>query len=160
MPPPGTTTVDTLDLPSFLATHGIDKAPAAFFDQYIALRKPVLIKGELPDEEWREGAGRLWKDNEYLKKKAGEAMVKVETRGRTEEKYGQGKERRMRFGDFVEEVVEKGNELLYLVSGEGGGGEGGREEEEEEEGCLFKSFVRDAYCLIISLHVLSLMFRC
>jgi hypothetical protein len=122
VPPAGTTTVDILDLSSFLGTHGTDKAPAAFFEQYIALRKPVLIKGEIPDEEWC--VGRLWKDNEYLKRKAGQAVVRVETRGSVEEKYGQGKERMMRFGEFVEEVVEKGNELLYLVSGVGGRGGG------------------------------------
>lgn len=137
MPPFGTTTVDTLDLASFLATHGADRAPAAFFEEYIALRKPVLIKGVLPDEAWLAGVGRLWKDHEYLKKKAGKALVKVETRGGIDEKYGQGKERTMRFDEFVEEVVEKGNELLYLVRWERGGREGGREigrEGERERG--------------------------
>lgn len=131
MPPLGTTTVDTLDLSAFLATHGTDKAPCAFFEQYIALRKPVLIKGVLPDEAWQAGVERLWKDHEYLKKKAGKAMVKVETRGGVDEKYGQGNERTMRFDEFVEEVVEKENELLYLVRG--GEGEGGREM--GREGC-------------------------
>jgi hypothetical protein len=57
----------------------------------------------------------LWKDPKYLKSKAGKARVRVETRENTREEYGQGKETTMLFEEFVTEVVDKENQLLYLV---------------------------------------------
>ena len=120
VPPPTTTTVPTLDLASYLTTHkGVEGAAAAFFNEYIALRKPVLIKGHLPEAEWKGGV--KWMEKGYLKEKAGGAMVTVETRKSKEEKFGQGHETRMPFAQFLaaleEEEGEEG-EKLYLTTQE------------------------------------------
>lgn len=46
---------------------------------------------------------------------AGDAEVKVEYRDGAEERYGQGLERGMKFGDFLGELERK-NDLLYLTT--------------------------------------------
>ncbi|CAM9310796.1 unnamed protein product [Ectocarpus sp. 6 AP-2014] len=91
-----------------------DLSPEVFFDEFVAPRKPVLMDGCLTEKEgWR---GNNW-TNEYLREKAGDAEVKVEYRGGAEERYGQGLERGMKFGDFLGELERK-NDLLYLTTQE------------------------------------------
>lgn len=51
---------------------------------------------------------------------AGDADVRVEYRGGAEERFGQGLERAMKFGDFVGELERK-NDLLYLTTQVRGG---------------------------------------
>jgi hypothetical protein len=50
---------------------------AAFFRDFVAPRKPVLIQGRLRDAAWQ--ADRKWTDA-YLAAQAGGAEVMVETR--------------------------------------------------------------------------------
>ncbi|CAM9861457.1 unnamed protein product, partial [Hapterophycus canaliculatus] len=60
--------------------------------------------------------GGQW-TNEYLRDKAGDAEVKVEFRGGAGERFGQGLERGMKFGDFLGELEHK-SDLLYLTTQE------------------------------------------
>lgn len=46
---------------------------------------------------------------------AGDADVKVEYRGGAGERFGQGQERAMKFGDFLSELERK-NDLFYLTT--------------------------------------------
>ncbi|CAN0231587.1 unnamed protein product, partial [Laminaria digitata] len=45
----------------------------------------------------------------------GDADVKVEYRGGAGERFGQGQERAMKFGDFLSELERK-NDLFYLTT--------------------------------------------
>lgn len=92
---------------------GSSVAPEAFFRDYIAARKPVIIRGHLSESEGWKGT-KLW-TNEYLKAKAGDAPLKVEKREGPSDRFGQGKEVDMTFGEFLEEF-EAGNENLYLTT--------------------------------------------
>jgi hypothetical protein len=69
------------------------------------------LKGHLKDKEWK---GDQW-SNAYLKEKAGQAPVRVEKRDGPGDRFGQGKEVIMSFGEFLTEL-EKGNENLYLTT--------------------------------------------
>lgn len=69
------------------------------------------MKGHLKDKEWK---GDQW-SNAYLKEKAGQAPVRVEKRDGPGDRFGQGKEVVMSFGEFLTEL-EKGNENLYLTT--------------------------------------------
>ncbi|CAM9284058.1 unnamed protein product [Pylaiella littoralis] len=91
-----------------------DLSPDDFFADFVAPRKPVVMDGCLAESEgWRGGK---W-TNQYLMEKAGDADVRVEYRGGAEERFGQGLERAMKFGDFVGELERK-NDLLYLTTQE------------------------------------------
>ncbi|CAM9479833.1 unnamed protein product [Chrysoparadoxa australica] len=89
-------------------THS-DITPKQFFDEYVSKRRPVLLDGVLTDEGWR---GSQW-TIKHLAEKAGEASVRVEHRKDAEGRFGCGKEKTMRFGEFLEEMKKK-NDLLYL----------------------------------------------
>lgn len=67
--------------------HGNDegKAAAAFFRNYVAARKPVLIRGRLRDADW--AADRKWTDG-YLAERAGGARVMVEEREDAAARFG------------------------------------------------------------------------
>lgn len=71
----------------FYARHGDDatRTAAAFFCEYVARRKPVLIKGRLRDPEW--AADKKWTDA-YLSKVAGAARVMVEAREDARARFG------------------------------------------------------------------------
>ncbi|CAM9496749.1 unnamed protein product, partial [Scytosiphon promiscuus] len=91
-----------------------DLTSDGFFKDFVAPRKPVVIDGHLAEAEgWR---GDKWK-NEYLRDKAGDANVKVEFRGGADERFGQGLEREMKFGDFLGELEGK-SDLFYLTTQE------------------------------------------
>jgi len=69
-----------------------------FFDQFVSLRKPVIIEGTLIDPEWK---GHLW-SNTYLKEKAGKAVLKVE-QSNPDGHFGTGLSRlNMTFSEFLE----------------------------------------------------------
>lgn len=55
------------------------------------------------------------------KLEAGDADVKVEFRGGANERFGQGLEKEMKFGDFLSELEAK-SDLYYLTTQVGGGG--------------------------------------
>lgn len=73
---------------------------------------------------------RIYGENTYViigpiyDVQAGDADVRVEYRGGAEERFGQGLERAMKFGNFVGELERK-NDLLYLTT-QVKGTEGGR----------------------------------
>ncbi|CAM9799805.1 unnamed protein product, partial [Choristocarpus tenellus] len=83
-----------------------------FYESYVSPRQPVVINGCPPESEGWHG-GR-W-TNQYLQENAGEAKVRVEFRSASTEKFGEGRERTMKFGDFVREVSNR-NDLLYLTT--------------------------------------------
>eukprot|EP00567_Pseudictyota_dubia_P011090 CAMPEP_0197433014 /NCGR_PEP_ID=MMETSP1175-20131217/965_1 /TAXON_ID=1003142 /ORGANISM="Triceratium dubium, Strain CCMP147" /LENGTH=358 /DNA_ID=CAMNT_0042961255 /DNA_START=107 /DNA_END=1180 /DNA_ORIENTATION=- len=93
--------------------HVSTLTPESFFRDYVSQRKPVAITGNLTDEEWK--VPERWTSTAYLKKKAGDAMVSVEKRSSTSEKFGRGNEVKMTFGEFLD-ALDRGDD------GKGGGG--------------------------------------
>ena len=86
---------------------------AAFWERHVRPRKPCVLLGLLEAaEEWR--GLRRW-TVPYLARQAGGAEVRVEVRATAAGAYGEGRHRRMRFGDFLAEV-EGGNERLYVTT--------------------------------------------
>ena len=70
-----------------------------FFEQYVRCRLPVRINGLLEDADWKGG---VW-NNSYLREKSGDEEVRVEYREADAlaetRRFGQGKEKRMKFGE-------------------------------------------------------------
>jgi hypothetical protein len=86
-------------------------SPQDFFNRYVSLRKPAHFKSLLQDSSWKTSA---W-TNDYLKSKAGEVNIKVEYRDSVSDRYGQGKEKIVKFGEFIDSLTS-GSELLYLTT--------------------------------------------
>eukprot|EP01026_Neomeris_dumetosa_P052198 TRINITY_DN460_c2_g1_i6.p1 TRINITY_DN460_c2_g1~~TRINITY_DN460_c2_g1_i6.p1 ORF type:complete len:475 (+),score=86.72 TRINITY_DN460_c2_g1_i6:96-1520(+) len=86
--------------------------PLQFWEKYISQRLPVLIEGQLLDEEWK--AGNKWTD-EYLLTQAGNQTMLVEWRDNPSEPFGKGRKVRMTVGDFIKQIKD-GNENYYLTS--------------------------------------------
>ena len=81
-----------------------------FYEQYVRNRMPVRINGLLQDREWK---GEMW-SNDYLREKSGEEEVRVEFREKPADgefdlsrKFGQGKEKRMKFASFLDFIEGK-----------------------------------------------------
>ena len=87
-----------------------DITPAEFFDRYVAQRKPVVLSGSLPGAQWH-----LWTD-EYLRARAGDAVVRVEARASTQAAFGASRHQQLRFSDFLDRLVKHRDELLYLTT--------------------------------------------
>jgi len=92
-----------------------DIAPREFYERYIRLRRPVIIRGLLTDTEWK---GNGWTNN-YLIEKAGKAKLLVEDRknpsgsgylsfGTTAPKI------EMLYGDFLSTL--SGGESRYYIT--------------------------------------------
>ncbi|KAJ3210030.1 DnaJ sub C member 7 [Dinochytrium kinnereticum] len=97
--------------------------PKAFFHKYVTTRTPCIFTAPLTDEEWR--ASKLWTP-EYLKKRAGDAVVEVETRSNSKATFGSGRPRmNALFRDVVDDLVE-GNTDIYLSTQYGKSAEDGR----------------------------------
>lgn len=79
--------ITTIKNDRLYARHGNDEGAAAtvFFRDYVAARKPVLIKGRLRDPDW--AADRKWTDA-YLAERAGGATVMVEAREDAGARFG------------------------------------------------------------------------
>ena len=108
-----------------------------FHVKYIASRKPVIFTDSLDVIDSRWQASSKW-SNEYLQKKCGESLVKVEyinkakassSSNENRNRFGLGKEKQIRFGDFLQSITcssskkQKPNEdddddLLYLTTQE------------------------------------------
>lgn len=86
-----------------------DIEPRAFFEQFVATRRPCLIDGLLTDPSWRAG---VWTDA-YLAEAAGSERVHVEVREHAGVAFGRGRKVEMPFGEFVRRAGE-GDERLYL----------------------------------------------
>jgi hypothetical protein len=86
--------------------------PEGLFKDYIAARKPCLIRGRLT------GGGECWNlmdkwTGSYLRDKAGGCRVRVEHRKSSGDRFGQGNERSMSFAEFLD-AVDAGDDSLYL----------------------------------------------
>ena len=93
--------------------------PRAFFDRYVAARRPVVLTGALTgahspwagiDEAWTEA---------YLREAAADDLVRVEVRDGVDEPYGVGRYQTMRFGSFLDRF-EAGDERIYLTASPAG----------------------------------------
>ena len=87
-----------------------DLTPGQFFERHVAQRKPVVLTGGLPDARWH-----LWTDD-YLRARAGDALVRVEARASTAVAFGASRHQQLRFGDFLDRLVKHRDELLYLTT--------------------------------------------
>jgi hypothetical protein len=88
--------------------------PEEFFNKYIARRIPVLLRGHLQDPSWH---GEMMKDFDYLRRKSGEEIIKVETRGDASfaHEFGNGLETHMALNSFLT-LIENGSEDLYMTT--------------------------------------------
>ena len=96
-----------------IARVDADISPCDFYRDYIATRRPVVIRGHLREATWR---GNLW-TNKYLTEKAGDVDVIVERRGSDKDAdFGLTAPKvDMKYSEFLKEVV-KGNGRLYLTT--------------------------------------------
>ena len=86
--------------------------PEEFFVRYISPRQPIKFHNQLlSDVPWNVN---LW-TNQYLKDLAGRSQVKVEYRQDSSARFGQGNERTMEFGEFIDQI-SSGNQSLYLTT--------------------------------------------
>lgn len=90
-----------------------DLTPQTFYRDYVSKRKPCLIIGGLPDDQWR--VSQDWKSFPYLKEKAGDVEISVEKRSGPKAKFGQGNEVKLRFGEFLD-LLEAGSDEYYLTT--------------------------------------------
>jgi hypothetical protein len=91
-----------------------DVTPRAFFDHFVARRKPVILTGGgLTDDGWRAHA---WTDA-HLRAAAGGAPVRVEQRSHAGVAFGAGRYTQLRFDEFLSRVTARdGDETLYLTT--------------------------------------------
>lgn len=87
-------------------------SPEQFFREFVAPRKPVVLRGFLRDAEF--SAPAKW-SNAYLRAVAGDERLAVERRADAQGKFGRGVEVQMAFGDLLARL-EKGDELHYLTT--------------------------------------------
>ncbi|KAG8992997.1 hypothetical protein FRB90_000818, partial [Tulasnella sp. 427] len=98
-------TLDTLD-------PTID--PREFFSNYVAQRKPVVLRGLLDDTAFR---ARKWTDMEYLRKKAGHVQLMVEPMDQKSKQFGTVVQRiPLSFGDFLDSLQAKNGPFHYLTT--------------------------------------------
>ena len=90
-----------------------DLSPQTFYRDYVSKRKPCLIIGGLPDDQWR--VSQDWKSFSYLNEKAGDVEISVEKRSGPKAKFGQGNEVKLRFGEFLD-LLEAGSDEYYLTT--------------------------------------------
>jgi len=84
-----------------------------FFGQYVAPRKPVLIRGHFADDEWQVTA--RW-SLAWFEARAGPARVKAEVRDPdAPRQFGRGREASIRVSALCKHVAE-GGESLYMTT--------------------------------------------
>ena len=81
--------------------------PRAFFERFVAARRPVIICGLLPE------LGQLGDDE--LERAAGDCDVDVEVRDGERDAFGKGRKERMRFGELLEHL-RRGSTRYYLTT--------------------------------------------
>ena len=84
-----------------------------FFDRFVKQRKPVkcaFVLEELLD------ATTKWKDNEYLRSKAGTELILAEKRNSKSEHFGIAHKEQMEFGKFLDLLSESEEERYYLTA--------------------------------------------
>lgn len=103
--------------------------PIRFYQEYIRLRKPVIIKGFLktfgqistdsaPMNSMFKIASELIKIKEldYLKSQVGEEKVKVEKRSSQTDSFGRGTEIEMTFEQFIHVMEQTENSEMYYLT--------------------------------------------
>ncbi|KAI9031480.1 cupin-like domain-containing protein [Hyaloraphidium curvatum] len=86
--------------------------PELFFRDYVAKRKPVVLRGFLKDADFT--APSKW-TNEYLAEKAGDETIAVERRESDTAKFGRGIEVDMTFKELLD-LIAAGDEMHYLTT--------------------------------------------
>jgi Cupin-like domain len=104
------TKIDTLERVSAASI-----SPDDFFHRFVVARKPCIVYGELTDSEWKNTLSN-WRDNDYLKKRAGDVTVMVEKKGAAGY-FGTGQPKiPMKFGELLDQLADKGDSGLYLTT--------------------------------------------
>jgi len=104
VPAPGDETVERVE------AHSL--SPLAFFERFVARRRPVLLVGGLYDASY--AAPCLWTDS-YLRQRAGNATVRVERRPSSNAAFGAHVHEEVRMGAFMD-ALAAGEERLYLTT--------------------------------------------
>lgn len=89
--------------------------PKDFFEQYIKLRKPVMFINQLNDLNWNVSRNK-W-NNDYLREKCGDSIVKVEYRNSLADEFGKGQEKLLKFSSILDKI-EEGDQSLYMTTQE------------------------------------------
>ena len=87
-----------------------DVTPETFYTKYIQCRRPVVLKGVLPDLSLLE----QWKDFNYLLEKVDQSVM-VEKRSSDKDSFGKGNEIKMNFRRFLE-LIRGGDDTHYLTT--------------------------------------------
>ncbi|KAL3792917.1 hypothetical protein ACHAW5_006824 [Stephanodiscus triporus] len=90
-----------------------DVTPEIFYTKYIQCRRPVVLKGVLPDDL---SLIEQWKDFNYLLEKVGDQSVMVEKRSSDKESFGKGNEIKMSFRRFLHLIIDRGDDRHYLTT--------------------------------------------
>ncbi|KAL7531667.1 hypothetical protein ACHAXR_005051 [Thalassiosira sp. AJA248-18] len=88
-----------------------DVNPETFYSEYIKPRRPVVIRGVLPDVTQIE----KWKSVSYLEEMVGDQSIMVEKRSSTKDSFGKGNEIRMKFKQFLQ-LIKEGDDKHYLTT--------------------------------------------
>lgn len=83
-----------------------------FYNEFVQPRLPAKFSHTLRDADWQ--GNNLW-TNDYLRRKSGDAKVRVEHRNSVTDSFGQGKELEMTFGSFLDSLHD---ETYYLTTQE------------------------------------------
>lgn len=99
------------EIPTILIDSHPSFTSEVFFREYVATRRPVVLRGYLDDakkpfEKW---------NNEYLRRTAGNEKVMVEHRKSAQDSFGRGNEVSMTFSEFLD-VIETGDSNHYLTT--------------------------------------------
>ena len=79
---------------------------ARFMRDFVTTRRPCVLRGLLDLPAF--SALRRWTELEYLRARAGNTTVRVETRASTHDSYGVGRERQMKVGVAMDEFSRRG----------------------------------------------------
>ena len=85
--------------------------PIDFYDKYIKNRIPCKFINHINDIAWK---GNKW-TNSYLKDKVNDAEIRIEKRDNSNERYGKGNERIIRFDEFLNQLNDE-DDTLYLTT--------------------------------------------
>lgn len=96
---------------SLTSINADDVTPEVFYNNFIKQRRPVVLKGVLPDLSLID----KWKDLSYLEEKVGDQSVMVEQRGFATDSFGKGNEIRMTFKKFLH-LIKEGDDKHYLTT--------------------------------------------
>ena len=88
-----------------------DVTPETFYKKYIHKRRPVVLKGILPDLSLIEH----WKDFNYLTEKVGDSPIMVEKRSSEMDSFGNGSEVPMMFRQFIQ-LICVGDDKHYMTT--------------------------------------------